>query len=91
MDNGKLAPVDAARDMGHRSNCSGEARTPFLGLPNELDKAAIETAATALPVKIEELTASRLGVLSMILCFALGIANIFTFYVFIIIFSVICL
>ncbi|KAK3945582.1 Golgi apparatus membrane protein TVP18 [Diplogelasinospora grovesii] len=32
-----------------------------------------------------------LGVLSMILCFALGIANIFTFYVFIIIFSVICL
>ncbi|GAB1315950.1 Golgi apparatus membrane protein tvp18 [Madurella fahalii] len=32
-----------------------------------------------------------LGILSMILCFALGIANIFTFYVFIIIFSVICL
>ncbi|KAJ9133093.1 Golgi apparatus membrane protein TVP18 [Pleurostoma richardsiae] len=32
-----------------------------------------------------------LGVLSMILCFALGIGNIFTFYVFIIIFSVICL
>ncbi|KAI0129468.1 hypothetical protein BJ170DRAFT_578413 [Xylariales sp. AK1849] len=32
-----------------------------------------------------------LGILSMILCFALGIANIFTFYVFIIIFSVLCL
>ncbi|KAH8666331.1 hypothetical protein BX600DRAFT_511272 [Xylariales sp. PMI_506] len=32
-----------------------------------------------------------LGILSMILCFALGIANIFTFYVFIIIFSIICL
>ncbi|KAL2021264.1 hypothetical protein VTK56DRAFT_7343 [Thermocarpiscus australiensis] len=32
-----------------------------------------------------------LGILSMILCFALGIANIFTFNVIIIIFSVICL
>ncbi|TLS25232.1 hypothetical protein PpBr36_07071 [Pyricularia pennisetigena] len=32
-----------------------------------------------------------LGVLSMILCFALGIANIFTFRLLIIIFSVICL
>ena len=34
---------------------------------------------------------SRLGILSMILCFALGIANIFTFRILIIIFSVICL
>lgn len=33
----------------------------------------------------------RLGILSMIFCFALGIANIFTFNVFIIIFSVLCL
>ena len=33
----------------------------------------------------------RLGILSMILCFALGIANIFTFRLLIIIFSVICL
>jgi len=32
-----------------------------------------------------------LGVLSMILCFALGIANIFTFYIFIIIFAIIAL
>ncbi|KAK3316349.1 hypothetical protein B0H66DRAFT_292277 [Apodospora peruviana] len=32
-----------------------------------------------------------LGILSMILCFALGIANIFTFYIFIIIFAIICL
>ena len=36
-------------------------------------------------------TSSRLGILSMILCFALGIANIFTFRILIIIFSVICL
>jgi uncharacterized membrane protein len=34
---------------------------------------------------------SRLGILSMILCFALGIANIFTFRLVIIIFSAICL
>lgn len=33
----------------------------------------------------------RLGILSMILCFALGIANLFTFYVLIIILSAICL
>ncbi|EGS19794.1 uncharacterized protein CTHT_0042780 [Thermochaetoides thermophila DSM 1495] len=32
-----------------------------------------------------------LGILAMLLCFALGIANIFTFNVFIIIFSVLCL
>lgn len=32
-----------------------------------------------------------LGILSMILCFALGIANLFTFYVLIIILSAICL
>ncbi|KAK3303301.1 uncharacterized protein B0T15DRAFT_513497 [Chaetomium strumarium] len=32
-----------------------------------------------------------LGILTMILCFALGIANIFTFHVLLIIFSVLCL
>ncbi|KAK4130970.1 hypothetical protein BT67DRAFT_389429 [Trichocladium antarcticum] len=32
-----------------------------------------------------------LGILTMILCFALGIANIFTFHVVVIIFSVLCL
>ncbi|KAL1898538.1 Golgi apparatus membrane protein tvp18 [Sporothrix stenoceras] len=32
-----------------------------------------------------------LGILSMILCFALGIANIFTFHVGIIVFSAVCL
>ncbi|KAK0617100.1 clathrin-coated vesicle protein [Immersiella caudata] len=32
-----------------------------------------------------------LGILGMILCFALGIANIFTFYIFIIIFAILAL
>lgn len=34
---------------------------------------------------------NRLGILSMVLCFALGIANIFTIHPLIIIFSIICL
>ena len=34
---------------------------------------------------------SRLGILSMILCFALGIANVFTIHPLIIVFSAICL
>jgi hypothetical protein len=33
----------------------------------------------------------RLGILAMILCFALGIANIFTFNIFIIIFAIIAM
>jgi hypothetical protein len=36
-------------------------------------------------------TSSRLGILSMILCFALGIANIFTIFVLVLIISIICL
>jgi hypothetical protein len=38
-----------------------------------------------------DISISRLGILGMILCFALGIANIFTFNIFIIIFAIIAM